>query len=94
MNFFRLSKAVVRASFQCLPVACEVSEGCCMRGEMINIATVVARFEIDFGEDRGALEAVEEFLCAGNGIPILDRLFVEGAEVDTEAESTPFLADK
>ena len=42
MNFFRLSKAVVQASFQCLPVACEVSEGCCMRGEMINEATVVA----------------------------------------------------
>ena len=76
-------------------VVAVTSPKCCFGDIILSHADLpVARFEIDFGEDRGALEAVEEFLSAGDGIPILDRLFVEGAEVDTEAESTPFLADK
>ena len=74
MNFFRLSKAVVQASFQCLPVACEVSEGCCMRGEMINEATVVAgeaeeRANMFDGSERGPiLDSLNFGGIHGNGV--------------------------
>ena len=54
----------------------------------------VARFEVNFGEDRGTLKTIEEFLCAWNGVSILDGLLVEGAEVDAEAKGTSFLANE
>ena len=71
------------------------SPKCCFWDIILSHADLpVARFEIDFGEDRGALEAVEEFLCAEDGVSIIDCLFVEGAEVNAKAESTPFLTNK
>jgi hypothetical protein len=76
-------------------VVAVTSTECCLGNIILSNAYLpVARLEINFGEDRGSLETVEEFFCTGNGVAVLDRLFVEGAEVDAEAKSTPFLTNE
>ncbi len=76
-------------------VVAVTSTECCLGNIILSNAYLpVSRLEVNLGEDRGSLETVEELLCAGNGVSVLDRLFVEGAEVDAEAKSTPFLTNE
>src|SRR3954463_9629318 len=55
---------------------------------------VVARTQVDLGEDLGAVELVSEVVNEGNGEPVLDGDGVQGTIVDAHAEFAALLLDE
>ena len=55
---------------------------------------MVPRAKIDLGEVLGSLKLIHEFVNSGNGIPVLNGIFVECSIVDAHSQCTILLLNQ
>jgi len=61
---------------------------------LLDADLVVARAEVNLGEETCTMEAIQEVVDAGDGVPVLDGDLVEGTVVHTQAEGSILLLHK